>query len=330
MKTPAIFLLEEKYWDGVYGPDERKRLEALLAAPLVFHTRETIREAPRDLAGAEVIFSGWGMPRCDEAFLEAAPRLQAIFYAAGTVRYFVTDALWERDIVLSSTNAALSVTVAEFTLGQILLSLKAMWRQAAETKATRRLVRRDFPGIYGSVVGLISMGMVARNLLALLRHFTLRVVVYDPFLSPQEARELGVELVSLEELFEISDVVSLHSPHLPATEGMIRGHHLSRMKPGATFINTARGAVVNEPEMIEVLTRRPDLFALLDVTHPEPPPPASALHDLPNVILTPHIAGCLGNECRRLGSMAIDEFERYRKGEPLLGRIRREMMATIA
>jgi phosphoglycerate dehydrogenase-like enzyme len=330
MKTPALFLLDESAWDNVYGPFERKRLETLIPTPFRFHTKKTIWSHTQDLASTEVIFSSWGMPLCDETFLAAAPRLKAIFYAAGSVRCFVTDALWERGIAVSSTNNALSITVAEFTLAQILLSLKSTWRQTAETHAARRPIRSTPPGIYDRVVGLISMGAVARNLLTLLRHFKLRVITYDPFLSQEEARKMGVERVSLEELFEISDVVSLHTPWLPETEGMIRGHHLSRMRQGTTFINTARGAVVNEPEMIEVLRRRLDLYALLDVTHPEPAPPNSPLYDLPNVILTPHIAGAMGTECRRLGAMAVDEFERYLKGKPLLGQIRREMIATIA
>ena len=330
MKTSALFLLEEVCWDIVYGPAERKRLKALLPTPLRFCSKNTFLDHPRELAEAEVIFSGWGMPPCDEAFLAAAPNLKAIFYAAGTVRPFVTEALWRRGIVVSSANQALSVTVAEYTLAQVLLSLKSMWRHASETRAERRPMRHAFPGIYGSVVGLVSVGAVARNLISLLRHFHLRVVAYDPFLSFGEAAKLGIELVSLEDLFETADVVSLHSPLLPETEGMIRAHHFARMKVGAAFINTARGALVNEPEMIDVLGRRPDLHALLDVTWPEPPPSESPLYDLPNVILTPHIAGALGNECRRLGAMAVDEFERYGQGLPLMGQVREEMMATIA
>ncbi len=322
--------MDEGHWDYVYGPVERKRLDVLITKPPRFHTSETVLANPRDLKEAEVIFSSWVMPCCDEAFLSAAPKLKAIFYAAGSVRSFVTEALWKREIVVSSSNSALAVTVAEFTLGQVLLSLKSYWRHTAEMRTERRLIHRPSPGIYDSVIGLISMGAVARYLVSLLRHFKLRIVVYDPFLSPAVAQELGVELVSLEELFEISDVVSLHSPLLPQTEGMIRGHHFERMKSGATFINTARGAVVNEPEMIGVLKRRADLHALLDVTWPEPPFHSSLLYNLSNVVLSPHIAGAMGTECRRLGAMAVDEFERYLKGEPLQGQVREEMMATIA
>jgi len=330
--TPALFLFGSHHWEDVYGPDERRRLEALLGEPLRFHDAASVA-APAgaaDLARAEVIFSGWGMPRCDAAFLAAAPHLKAIFYAAGSIRPFATEALWRRGIVVSSSNAALSVSVAEFALAEILLSLKSAWRHAAAVKEARRHVRLPCAGIYGSVVGLVSVGAVARNLIALLKPFRLRLIAHDPFLSEADARKLGVELRPLDALFAEADVVSLHTPWLPETERMVRGRHLASMKPGATFINTARGAVVDEAELAEVLGQRPDLTALLDVTWPEPPPPESPLYALPNVVLTPHIAGALGTECRRLGAMAADEFERYRDGKPLQGEVREEMMGMIA
>jgi phosphoglycerate dehydrogenase-like enzyme len=111
---------------------------------------------------------------------------------------------------------------------------------------------------------------------------------------------------------------------------MITGAHIASMPADATFINTARGAVVNEPEMIEVLKERPDLTAVLDVTHPEPPATGSPLYTLPNVVLTPHIAGSLDGECRRMGSYAVEECRRYLAGEPPLWQITRETAARLA
>ena len=96
------------------------------------------------------------------------------------------------------------------------------------------------------------------------------------------------------------------------------------MKPYSTFINTSRGAVIRENEMIEVLRQRPDLWAVLDVTYPEPPPPDSPLYTLPNVLLTPHIAGSMGEECRRQGRYMIEELERYLAGQPLSWAVTKE------
>jgi len=330
MKVSALLLLARHHWDNVYGPAELERLKPHVQEPLAFYTDKSILEKPEILSQAEVIFSSWGMSVCDEPFLASAPKLKAIFHAAGSIRPFMTGALWDRNITVTSSNSVLAISVAEFALAQILLSLKLTWRHVRDMRSERQPVRHTVPGIFDSVVGLVSVGSVARHLISLLKPFRLRIVAFDPYLSPEQAKSLGIELVSLDQLFEISHVVSLHTPALPETEGMIRGGHFSRMIKSATFINTARGSVVNEREMIDVLTRRSDLQAILDVTHPEPPSPDSLLFSLPNVILTPHIAGPLDQECRRLGSMAVDEFERYVAGQPLRGEVTEKMMETIA
>jgi phosphoglycerate dehydrogenase-like enzyme len=111
---------------------------------------------------------------------------------------------------------------------------------------------------------------------------------------------------------------------------MIGREHFETMKPYSSFINTARGAVIRETEMIEVLRTRPDIHAVLDVTHPEPPAPDSPLYILENVTLTPHIAGSKGNECRRMGRYMVDELERYLKDEKLKWEITRQMAAKLA
>jgi phosphoglycerate dehydrogenase-like enzyme len=111
---------------------------------------------------------------------------------------------------------------------------------------------------------------------------------------------------------------------------MLRKEHFARMKQGATFINTSRGAIVNERDLIGVLTERPDLFALLDVTWPEPPVAGSPFYDLPNVVLTPHLAGSLGNECHRMAQYMIEEADRVLANQPLLHSITREQSLTMA
>jgi phosphoglycerate dehydrogenase-like enzyme len=111
---------------------------------------------------------------------------------------------------------------------------------------------------------------------------------------------------------------------------MITGEHIASMKPGATFINTARGVLVREQEMIEVLRRRPDLQAVLDVTVDEPPLPESPLYQLENVVLTPHVAGSAGRECQRMGRFMVDELRRYLTGEPLKYALTKESVVRNA
>ena len=327
----ALYLMDARHFDHVYGPDERRDLEKLVhfCAPLI--DGKNVFANPGALAQAEVILSSWGMPKMDETFLAAAPKLKAVFYAAVTVKGFVTDASWARGIVVSSGYAGNAVPVAEFCLGMILLSLKQVWYNAVAIKQQGAWPARRSPaGAYGSTIGLISLGMVGRRVGERLRPFDLRVIACDPFVSAADAKALGVTLVPLDEIFRAADVVSLHTPSLPETRGMITGAHIASMKPGATFLNTARGAVVRETEMIEVLQRRPDLTAILDVTDPEPPLPGSPLYTLPNVVLTPHIAGSQDYECRRMGRYMVEELQRYIAGQPLRWQITQEQVAKLA
>jgi phosphoglycerate dehydrogenase-like enzyme len=241
----------------------------------------------------------------------------------------MTDAAWDRGILVTSAYAANAIPTAEYALSQILFSLKRGWYHALEIERTGRYPKRaKVPGAYRSTVGLVSLGMIGSHVARLLQSFDVQVVAYTS--SEEKAQRLGAERCALEALFERSDVVSLHTPWLPETEGMITGAHLGSMKQNATFINTARGAVVREEEMIEVLSRRPDLYAVLDVTYPEPPEPGSPLYTLPNVVLTPHIAGSMDRECERMGRYMVDELVRYLAGEPLQWTISREEAAHLA
>ena len=333
-KPKGLYLLGESAFARIYGADSRRDIEAQVEIVAPLQTAESVAQDRSALADVTLIFSGWGMTRVDEAFLDAAPNLEAIFYAAGTVHYFVTDALWERGVRLTSGYGANAEFVAPFTLAQIILSLKRVWHFANKVRSEESYDPDDketLAGLYSGVVGLISLGQVGRRVARLLQEtLPVRVLAYDPFLTPETAAALNVEPVGLDELFRSCDVVSLHTPWLPQTVGLITGAHLASMKANATFINTARGAVVHEPEMIAVLQQRPDLFALLDVTYPEPPAAGSPLYSLPNVLLTPHIAGAHNTECLRMGRMMVAELTRYLAGERMEYEITQETLPLLA
>lgn len=330
-KPKGIYLLGETPFERIYGPEQQAEIDKLAQIYAPLQTKETISENPEVLSEAEVIFTGWQTAHMDESFLSHAPKLKLVLHGAGSVKNMVSDALWDRGIRISSAYAANAVPVSEYTLSQILFALKGGWYYALKTKMDGRYPPRiETPGAFGSTVGLISMGMIGRRVAELLKPFDVNILAYDPFMEEETAKSLGVRLCPLNELFERSDVVSLHTPLLDETRGMIKGDHFKRMKPGATFINTSRGAIVQEMEMIEVLRQREDLYAVLDVTFPEPPEPGSPLYSLPNVVLTPHIAGSLYNECRRMGGYMVDELRRYLAGEQLVWEITRERARYMA
>ncbi len=331
MKPKALFILDAKRFDAVYAPDDRLALGEWLDFPDRSFTPAEIRERPELVRHAELIFSSWGGPRLDAAFLQAAPRVRAFFYGAGSIRGTVTDAFWDKNIPISSAMMANAIPVAEFTAAQIILSLKRAWQFVREMKRGRLYSEGGkIPGAYGATVGIVSMGTIGRLVREKLRSSEIEVLAYDPFLTDVQAAELEVEPCSLVELFQRCDVVTLHAPHLPATEGMITPDLLESMKGNATLINTARGALIDEPGMINVLARRPDLLALLDVTQVEPLPAESPLRVLPNVILTPHIAGSYDLECRRMGRWMVEEAWRFLNGQPLRWRVTQAQAVVAA
>ena len=171
------------------------------------------------------------------------------------------------------------------------------------------------PGAYDETVALIGIGAVSRYLLKLLRPFNFRVIAYSDSSSDFEARELGVdELVDIETCFREAIAISNHLVDRPETLGIFQATHFASMRKGATFINTGRGAQVDEDALTEVFKSRRDLTAWLDVQHPEPPGPDSLLYTLPNVYLSSHIAGSANNELYRMSAYMIDDFVRWKSG----------------
>lgn len=331
-KPRAVYLMARHVFDRVYGPREREDISKLADVSSCFLTPEDWRLHPEVTTEAEWVFSSWSMPVVNEEFLHAFPRLRTIFYAAGTIKGFATEAMWRRGIVVTSANVANAAPVAEFTVAQIVLSLKSFWRMAREFTQENRVAPREIytPGVYNATVGLISLGLIGRLVAKQLQSFQVKVIAYDPYFDPGEAAELGLELCTLDDVFSRSDVVSCHAPLLKETEGMLRRSHFAQMKPHATFVNTARGALVDEKGLAEVFAQRTDLMALLDVTSPEPPAAGSPLYTLPNVILTPHIAGSKNWECHRMARYMVEEVDRFLAGEPLRYAVTRDQLQRMA
>jgi len=272
------------------------------------------------LAQVDILLTGWGCPPIDDEVLDAAPRLRYVLHAAGSVKHHIGTACWERGIHVSSAADANAIPVAEYTVAMIILANKHVLHisRALHTSRTQVFAEQLFPamGNYRKRVGIIGASKIGRHVIRLLSSYDLDVVVADPFLSAEEAAVLGVELVSLDELVTGCDVVSLHAPSLPSTKNLMDAAQIERMRPGSTFINTSRGELVDQDALLERVERG-DLYAILDVTTPWVLPAESRLYTHPNVLLTPHIAGSLGNELERMASSAVGEALRLSRGEKL-------------
>lgn len=321
MKKKAIYLLDMDKFDYIYGPQERAEIETMVDIIAKPQTKEGIFNSLSILKDVEVIFSSWGMIELNNDFLKLAPNLQAVFYSAGSIRYFMTDAAFDRNIIVTSSYAASAIPVGEYCCGAIMLGLKQalFFSRRLNREGKKAWVKNDIhvPGAYKSTVGLVSLGMVGKHVLKLLKNFDVKILVYSQSMTKKQAIDEGVESVSLKELFKRSDAISIHTANLPETQGMITGELINSMKQNSTLINTARGAVIEEKNMIEVLKRRQDITAILDVTDPEPPIKDSPLYTLSNIFLTPHIAGPLETECRRMAQYSINECRKWLNGGPM-------------
>lgn len=287
-------------------------------------------ELPEIADGAEVLITSWGCPPLTAEILATAPDLRLVVYAAGSVKGIVTPALWRAGIRVSSAAGPLSRGVAETALGMTIAALKNLWRLDSDAAVggwsdERARVRE----LYDITIGVVGAGHAGRQYLELLRPFDADLLVYDPYLPAERAQSLGASPVSLDELLRRSDVVALHAPSIPATRHMIDAAALELFKPDAILLNTARGALIDEVALVAKL-RTGRLYAVLDVTDPEPPAPDHPFRTLPNCVLTGHVAGAVNNGLHRLGRHAVAEIESYVDGRPLAGEVYETQLATLA
>ena len=299
----------------------------------VYTSAEVIAE-PEKFAEVEYVFSTWGMPSMSEEEIKKCfPSLKCVFYAAGSVQAFARPFL-ACGVKVFSAWAANAIPVVEYTLAQIILANKGFFAHSREMKKGNReagkIMKSAYPGNYGENVGIIGVGMIGSQVAERLKSYKLNVLAFDPFLSDERAKSLGIKKASLDEIFSTCRVVTNHMANNEQTKGMLDYKYFSKMLPYSTFINTGRGAQVVEDDLVRVLEERPDVTAILDVTYPEPPAEGHACYSLPGCFLTPHIAGSLVNETHRMAEYIIEEYERYINGEPCRYEVSLKMLETMA
>ncbi|WP_135551802.1 hydroxyacid dehydrogenase [Paenibacillus cymbidii] len=290
---------------------------------------QTEEQLGQTIEGADIAITSWGVSPLGADVLDRAPQLRLVLHAAGTVKPICTPAMWERGIRVTNATAALGRGVAETALGMTIASLKDMWRLGQASRQGNWGPVAAVRELYGVRIGVVGAGMAGSHYIKLLQQFDVETVLYDPFVTAEKAGAMGAAKVTFEELLATSDVISIHVPSLPETKHMFNESSFRRMKDDCILINTARGAVIDEAAFVKELERG-RFFACLDVTEHEPPAADHRFRSLPNVVLTPHIAGSVNNGLQRVARSILDDLEAFLAGKPMKGEVREEELKLLA
>jgi phosphoglycerate dehydrogenase-like enzyme len=336
-KPVVAMAVPEGLMPAMFLPEDLARLRDLAEVTPSVARPDAQNLAPH-LARAVAAITCWGSPRFDAALLDLAPRLKLVAHSAGSVKGVVSDALYDRGVKVTTAAAANAGPVAEFTVAMMISLLKqvpwlaGMYSRGEKIKSgwpISDVDARPVRELRDMSIGLLGASRVGREVIRLLQSYPrLKVMVYDPYLTAEQAASLGVEKVTLEQACAC-EVVSVHAPSIAQTRHMLDARTLSLLPDHAVLINTARGSLIDEAALVSEVRRRP-LYVLLDVTDPEPPGADSPLRTETNIILTPHIAGAVAQARRDMGRIAIHETIRILQGQPLQHEVTREMLPTQA
>ncbi len=331
----ALLVMDRRTFALQFREPELQRLAGLAELGDPVWTAELDSPAAhRRLARADVLLTSWGAPALTAERLARAPRLRAVLHAAGSVRGLVDEEVFRRGIAVSTAADVNAVPVAEYTLAAIIMAGKKVPFLAADGRtlpaAWHEVLHREDLSNRGRTVVVVGFSRIGRRVVRMLRVLdTAAVLVVDPHADPAAVRAAGGEVAELDDALRRADIVSLHAPALPETRHMIGARELDLLPRGATLVNTARGSLVDHDALL-VACAAGHVDAILDVTEPEPLPAGHPLLHLPNVVVTPHVAGSLGSETRRLTHHALDELEAWAAGRPLSTPVTAEATAVSA
>ncbi len=277
--------------------------------------------------------TGWYTPEIPVEVIERHPSLQLIAHAAGSVRGIVPLELIGPRLRVTQATQFFAPSVSEFTIMQILSGLRhlpALDREMKAGTAWEDFDGRYLPGLIASrTAGVVGASRMGRAVIALLRAFGAHVLVVDPTVPREELEALGAEPTDLDDLLKRSDIVTLHVPLLPETEGMIGAREFALIKDGALFVNSARGGLIDNDALYEELVSG-RISAALDVFEEEPLPVGDRWRSLDNVIISPHRAGFTREAHLQNGDAMVDEVLRFAAGEPLSFEMPPERVSVIA
>ena len=289
---------------------------------------DTVKALMQD---ATICVTSWGNGPVDENILSVCPDLKLLIHAAGSVKPVVSDALWKKGVRVSSSAPMLSMGVSETALGFTISASKNFYNLNANLhNGGWAEGKENIRELYDLTVGVISGGWAGRHYIELLKPFQVDILLYDPFISEEKAAEMGARKATFEEVLKLSDIISIHAPSIPETYHLFNKDTLAMMKKDAVLINTARGSIIDEQALYEHMKAGNLKYACLDVYDPEPPAADNPLCTLPNVIMTPHLAGLAANGLKKIGQHVCEEIERFLAGEKMLAEVTEDMLARMA
>ncbi len=294
---------------------------------------KNIENHKKFLSECEVAFSTWGIPEfSEEEIKNYMPEIKCVFYAAGSVQHFARPFL-NCNARVFSAYAANAIPVIEYTVSQIILASKGFYQGAKRFRLSLSSARshtQKSKGNFDIKVGLIGLGAIGSGVAEKLREYDIKVLANDPFCSEEKAEKLGVQLTDLETIFKECTVISNHLANKKELKNIFNDKYFSLMQKHSTFINTGRGDQVNEWDLAKTLIRHPSITVVADVLKNELSPFRSPLFWCPNAILTPHIAGSMGNETHRMAYYMIEELDRYISGSDVKYEVTKEMLKNMA
>lgn len=289
-------------------------------------------ELATHLPGQDAILASWGLARLSPEVLFEADQLKIVAYAAGSVKGWVSEAVFQRDIVITHAASRIAESVADYTLVTAMMGLRRPQDFDRRMKAGDQWPkpeRLDQYEIAGKPVGLLGFGYVGRRTAALFNGVGAAVHAYDPFVSAETMAKAGVTKSALDEILQRCLVVSVHLPVLPETHHLLGARELALLRNGCVFINSARSWVIDQDALLaELQTGR--FWAALDVFDEEPLPGDHPYRSLDNVLLSPHIAGMTRDSYFGLTARMVQELERWLKGKPLHYQVTQEALARMA
>ncbi len=334
MKPNALLYITDEMAQACILQEDRVRMEAVANIVSITPEEANDKKLLEVLQGCQIIITGWGSRSLSWLRHEQAPRLSLFCHCAGSVHALLpTDIRSWPELIVMTAREPLARGTAEYAFGIMLVTMKAGWQANTAVRSGRWLEPEHIAAMresYGAVVGIIGASHVGRHMIQLCQSLPLaEILLFDPYISEEEAKELGVEKTSLDILLLRSHIVSCHAPATEETHHLLDRRALMSLRDGAILINTSRGRLIDEEALIDEL-RTGRIYACLDVTDPEPPEVDNPLRSLPNCIVTPHIAGALKENRYMLGKQVADALEAWAQDKPVPGVLPLHRRANLA